>query len=93
MSRFTNCDDKLYLNKNISLFCDVFLDALASLKTMLDIKSFIHSVTFSRFQDYRVLESIREYYRVLQSMTEYCRVLQSISSIAEYCRELQSIAE
>ena len=24
MSGFTNCDDKLYLNKNISLFCDVF---------------------------------------------------------------------
>ena len=54
-------DDKLYLNKNISLFCDVFLDALASLKTMLDIKSFIHSVMFSRLQDFK---SITEYYRV-----------------------------
>ena len=55
---------------------------------------------FSRFQDYKVLESIAECYRVLQivtecyrvlqSITEYCRVLQSI---AEYCRVLQSITE
>ena len=36
-----------------------FLDALASLKTMLDIKLLM----FSRFQDYRVLEGITECYR------------------------------
>ena len=57
-----------------------FLDALASLKTMLVIKSLM----FSRFQDYSVLESfaecysVTEYYRVLQSVTECYRVLQSI---------------
>ena len=46
-----------------------FLDALASLKTMLDI------------QYYRVFQSITnitEYYRVLQNITEYYRVLQNI---------------
>ena len=59
----------------------MFLDALASLKTMLDIKILM----FSRFQDYRVLESIAEYYRVLQSITENCR--------AEYYRLLQSVTE
>ena len=37
-----------------------FLDALASLKTMLDIKWVINSLMFSRFQDWRVLESITE---------------------------------
>ena len=47
-----------------------FLDALASLKTMLDIKLLM----FSRFQDYRVLESIAECYRILQSITECYRV-------------------
>ena len=55
----------------------VFLDALASLKTMLDIQSLMSS----RFQDYRVLEKIAkvtEYYRVLQSIAEYYRVLQSV---------------
>ena len=38
---------------------------------------------FSRFQDYRVLESIAECYRVLQSVTEGNRVLQSVT---EYYR-------
>ena len=45
-----------------------FLDALASLETMLDIQSLM----FSRFH------SIREYYRVLQSVTECYRMLQSV---------------
>ena len=60
-----------------------FLDALASLKTMIKIKSLM----FSRFCH---LQSITEYYRVLQSITEYCRVLQRI---AEYYRVLQGITE
>ena len=59
-----------------------FLDALASLKTMLDIQS----ETFSRFQDSRVLQSITECYRVLQSVTKCYSVLQSIT---EYYRVLQ----
>ena len=42
-----------------------FLDALASLKTMLDIQWLM----FSRLQDYRVIESITECYKVLQSIT------------------------
>ena len=48
---------------------DRFLDALASLKTMLDIKL----PMFSGFQDYkisRVLPSMTECYSVLQSITE-----------------------
>ena len=45
---------------------------------------------FSRFQDYRVLESIAECYRVLQSIWEYYRVLQSVT---EYCRVFQSITK
>ena len=45
---------------------------------------------FSRFQDYRVLESIAECYRVLQSVTEYCRVLQRVT---EYYRVLQNVTE
>ena len=55
---------------------------------------------FSRFQDYRVLESIAECYRVLKSITEYCRVLQSIKecyrvlqSVTECYRVLQSVTE
>ena len=61
---------------------------------------------FSRFQDYKVLESIPECYRVLQSITEYrsnteyYRVLQSVTdcyrvlqSVTECYRLLQSITE
>ena len=55
---------------------DMFLDALASLKTMFKI------------QYYRVLQSITEYYRVMQSITEYYRVFHIIT---EYHRVLQSI--
>ena len=44
----------------------VFLDALASLKTMFKIQSVSDVFKISRFQ------SIREFYRVLQSITEYC---------------------
>ena len=51
----------------------IFLDALASLKTMLDINSFINVFKISR------LKSIREYYSVLQSVTEYNRVLESVT--------------
>ena len=43
---------------------------------------------FSRFQEYRVLESIAECYRVLQSITECYRVLLSVT---EYKRLLKSI--
>ena len=73
----------------------IFLDALASLKTMLVIKR----LSYWCFQDNKisrvlhinkVLQSITEYYRVLQSIAEFCRVLQSIT---EYCRVLQGIAE
>ena len=65
---------------------------------MLDIKSFM----FSRFKDYRVLESYRvlqyiteyysvtEYNRALQSLTERYRVLQSVT---KYYRVLQSITK
>ena len=67
----------------------LFLDALASLKTMFKIQlvtDVFKILTNTRFKDYyRVLESIAEYYRVLQGITEYCRVLQSI---AEYCKVL-----
>ena len=49
-----------------------FLDALASPKTMLDIKWVINVFKISR------LQSIREYHRVLESVTEYHRVLQSV---------------
>ena len=72
---------------SLDIFSDaVFLDALASLKTMYKIQL----VMFSRFQDYRVLESSAECYRVLQSVTECYRVLESFT---ECCRVLQSIAE
>ena len=63
-----------------------FLDALASLKTMLVIKSLM----FSRFHDYRVLESIAECKRVLQSITECYRVL---TSITKCYRVLHSVPE
>ena len=56
----------------------LFLDALASLKTMMDIQS----LSEKRFQDF-VTYCIREYYRVIQSVTECCRVLQSTT---EYYR-------
>ena len=52
-------------------FCN-FLDALASLKTMLDSDSATDVFKISR------LQSITEYYRVLQSVTECYRVLQSV---------------
>ena len=52
-----------------------FLDALASLKTMLDIKWLIHSF-IDVFKISR-LQSITEYYRVLQSFSEFFSVLQS----------------
>ena len=78
----------------------LFLDALPSLKTMLDI----NSLTFLRLQSitecYRVLASVTEYYKVLESVTEYYRVLQSITecyrvlqSITEYYRVLKSITK
>ena len=60
-----------------------FLDALASLKTMLDIQSLM----FSREQDFK---SLAESYRVLQCLTERYRVLQSVT---EYYIELQRITE
>ena len=72
-----------------------FLDALASLKTKLDIKS----LTFSRLQDSKSIKDYIEYYRVLQSLTESDRVLQSLTEsyrvlrITEYHRVLQSIKE
>ena len=61
-----------------------FLDALASLKTMLDSDSVINVFNISR------LQSIREYCRVLQNITEYNRVLQSVT---EFYRVLQSVTE
>ena len=45
---------------------------------------FINWFMFSRFQDYRLLESLIECYRVLQSVTECYRVLQSISSASTW---------
>ena len=82
---------------------NLFLDALASLKTMFKIQLLM----FSRLLDfksiteyYRVLQSITQYYRVLQSITEYYRVLQSITeyyrvfqSITKYYKVLQSITK
>ena len=53
----------------------MFLDALASLKTMLVIQLLM----FSRFQDKRVIQSIPGCYRVLQSVAECYRVLQSVT--------------
>ena len=84
------------LSKNKTFQLNVaFLDALASLKTMFQIKYVIHVFKVMRFQEYyRVLKSIAESYRVLQSVTEYYRVLQSITEYyrAEYYRVMQSIA-
>ena len=52
-----------------------FLDALASLKTMLDIQLVTHVFKITRFEEYyRVLQNIAECYRVLQSVTECYRV-------------------
>ena len=72
----------------------VFLDALASLKTMFKINSVTHVFKISR------LQSVREYCRVLQSITECYRGLQSVAewyivlqSITEYYRVLQSTTE
>ena len=86
-----------YFNFYIFGYCFVsfpFVDALASLKTMLDIKSFSDIFNISRLQNIReycrVLQSIRECYRVLQSVTECYRVLQSVT---ECYRVLQSIKE
>ena len=62
---------------------DMFLDALASLKTMIKINSVIHDFKISRLQsdrEYcRMLQSVTECYKVLQSVTECYRVLQSIT--------------
>ena len=65
---------------DVKLFPQHFLDALASLKTMLDIQSFINVFKIT------VVQSVTEYYRVLQSIAEYCRVLQSV-------RECYSVTE
>ena len=69
-----------------------FLDALASLKTMLDIKWLRNSC----FQDFK----ITEYYIVLQSVTECSRVLQSVTvcyrvlqSVTDCYRVFQSITK
>ena len=71
-----------------------FLDALASLKTMLDINLVIHVFKISRLQSiteyYRVLQSVIECYRVLESATECYRVLQSVK---ECYRMLESVTE
>ena len=55
---------------------------------------------FSRFQDYRGLESNAECYRVLQSVTECYRVLESVTecyrvlqSVTDCYRVLQSVTE
>ena len=68
----------------IRLLFKLFLDALASLKTMFKIKS----LSDSCFQDYkisRVLQSITEYYLVLHSVAECYRVSKRIT---EYYRVL-----
>ena len=66
----------------------LLLDALASLKTMLDIQVLRNSYCqdFKITEYYIVLQSITECYRVLQSVTECYRVLQSVS---EYYKVLQ----
>ena len=73
----------IYLFVLIFSVTNFFLDALASLKTMLDIQSERDVFMILRLQiirEYdRVLQSVREYYRVLQSITDCCRVLQSIT--------------
>ena len=62
-----------------------FLDALASLKTMLDIQSVSDVFKISRLQSiteyYRVLQSVTECYRVLQFVTVCYRVLQSVAGV------------
>ena len=45
---------------------------------------------FSRFQDYKLLESVTECYRELQSVIECYRVLKIVT---ECCRVLQSVTE
>ena len=76
--------------KSHSCKCDVFLDALASLKTMFKIHLVTNVFKIIGFQEYyRVLQSITGiagYCRVLQSKSEYYRVLQSIK---KYYRVLQ----
>ena len=69
---------------------NLFLDALASLKTMLDSDSVIYVFKITDYKSYRVLQSVRECYRVLQSVTECYRVLQSFT---EFYRVLQSVTE
>ena len=70
----------MYVGKVTKVLYFLFLDALASLKTMFKIKSVIHNFKVMIFQEYyRVLKSISESYRVLQNNTEYYRVLQSIT--------------
>ena len=91
----------MYVGKVTKVLYFLFLDALASLKTMFKIKSVIHNFKVMIFQEYyRVLKSISESYRVLQNNTEYYRVLQSITEyyselerITEYYRVLESITD
>ena len=54
------------IQSSMKIYTGWFLDALASLKTKLDIKL----VMFSIFQDYRVLQSVTKCFRVLQSVKE-----------------------
>ena len=60
--------------KNVIVYIQsmtLFLDALASLKTMFKIKSVIDVFKILLPTEYyRVLQSITEYYRILQSGTE-----------------------
>ena len=58
---------------NQKILSSIFLDALASLQTMSDIKWLILVFKISR------LQSIREYCRVLQSITMCYRVSQSVT--------------
>ena len=72
----------------------LFLDALASLKTMFKIHSDTHVFKISRLQSIReycwMLQSVTECYEVLQSVTECYRVLQSVT---DCYRVLQSEPE
>ena len=71
-----------------------FLDALASLKTMVDSDSVINVFNISRLQSIReycrLLQSVTECYRALESVTECKRVLQKVT---ERYRVLQNVEE
>ena len=60
----------------------IFLDALASLKTMFKINSVTHVFKISILQSVReycrMLQSVKECYGVLRSVTECYRVLKSV---------------